>query len=167
MGAVKRCSKCGGVKPLDEFHRDRGSRDGRQYYCKSCSRAMRAAWKARNPERARESARRSNTKRREKIHKWEREHTTPCVDCGQLTSGGYRKQPTQRCAVCENRRRHAEAHARTAHWLVLRKQGFSNIEIAKREGVGPYVVATILQRSYVARFPDLEHVEASYVHGPR
>lgn len=32
----KRCSRCGEVKPLDDFHRRRSSRDGRQPYCKAC-----------------------------------------------------------------------------------------------------------------------------------
>ena len=37
-GAVKKCSKCKGVKSCEEFHKARGERDGRQYYCKACAR---------------------------------------------------------------------------------------------------------------------------------
>lgn len=32
----KRCSRCGEVKPLDDFHRHRSRRDGRQPFCKAC-----------------------------------------------------------------------------------------------------------------------------------
>jgi len=34
--AFKRCSDCGQVKPLDEFHRHAGGRSGRANYCKPC-----------------------------------------------------------------------------------------------------------------------------------
>ena len=37
---VKRCTKCGVVKPLDAFSPHRGTRDGRQPRCKAC----RAEW---------------------------------------------------------------------------------------------------------------------------
>lgn len=33
---VKKCSRCKIVKPLEEFHRDKNLRDGRNYYCKEC-----------------------------------------------------------------------------------------------------------------------------------
>ncbi|MDD3072004.1 MAG: hypothetical protein PHX88_12515 [Methanoculleus horonobensis] len=36
----KRCSKCGDIKPLDEFHRDRRSPDGHVWACKACTRAV-------------------------------------------------------------------------------------------------------------------------------
>lgn len=34
---TKRCRKCGTTKPLDEFHVDRSSRDGRQGRCRVCT----------------------------------------------------------------------------------------------------------------------------------
>lgn len=33
---MKRCSKCGEMKPLDEFHNDKWSKDGKQARCKAC-----------------------------------------------------------------------------------------------------------------------------------
>lgn len=33
----KKCSKCGEVKPMDEFHRRNSSPDGRHYQCKACA----------------------------------------------------------------------------------------------------------------------------------
>jgi hypothetical protein len=34
--AMKRCSKCGDDKPLEEYHRSPSSRDGRMSRCKEC-----------------------------------------------------------------------------------------------------------------------------------
>lgn len=34
--ATKRCSKCGEVKPLSDFHKNRSNPDGLQYGCKPC-----------------------------------------------------------------------------------------------------------------------------------
>lgn len=33
---MKRCARCGETKPLSEFHRHKGRRDGVQTYCKPC-----------------------------------------------------------------------------------------------------------------------------------
>lgn len=143
---MKRCPDCGVEKPLDEFGPDRTRRDGRAGYCRPCKRAQ---------------ARVDNAKRRDAIRAWERDHSTPCVDCGKLTSGGYRtanaKQPaTVRCADCEQARKHAEARERVARWLRMRASGMNNRVIAKAEGVTDQAVADALQRSSVARFPGLE-----------
>lgn len=44
---VKWCSGCDEVKPLDEFNRQRGTRDGRRSRCKACVSAWGAEWRAR------------------------------------------------------------------------------------------------------------------------
>lgn len=46
MTETKRCTKCGETKPLDEFHNDRASADGRTAWCKSCNLATVAARRA-------------------------------------------------------------------------------------------------------------------------
>lgn len=46
---MKRCSCCGETKPLEDFHRDSGSRDGLYAYCKRCSRGKNDEFRARNP----------------------------------------------------------------------------------------------------------------------
>ena len=38
MTATKRCSKCGKVKPLEEFRRDRSKKLGRYFRCRECER---------------------------------------------------------------------------------------------------------------------------------
>lgn len=48
----KKCSKCGTVKHVDLFHRNRAMHDGLANYCKPCAIANSAAW-ARGPGKAR------------------------------------------------------------------------------------------------------------------
>ncbi len=52
---MKRCKKCGTVKPLAEFYANKGGRDGVRPECKACTSARRKAWYA--DSRAREIAR--------------------------------------------------------------------------------------------------------------
>ena len=40
----KRCSKCGEVKPLSEFTKDKGNRDGLDYWCRACKSKHAAAY---------------------------------------------------------------------------------------------------------------------------
>ena len=48
---VKRCRKCGELKPLDDFPRHRGSKDGRRSRCKPCHSADVRAWTQSKPDR--------------------------------------------------------------------------------------------------------------------
>lgn len=47
---MKTCSKCGAEKPLDEYHRDKNRKNGRESRCKPCKRTYRAEHYARNRE---------------------------------------------------------------------------------------------------------------------
>ncbi|MFA7121521.1 MAG: hypothetical protein WC277_08555 [Bacilli bacterium] len=53
MTRTKRCTKCGVVKPVEEFHVSNGRPDGRTTQCKACRNAARAVAmrKARGPPR--------------------------------------------------------------------------------------------------------------------
>ncbi len=55
---MKRCNKCLQLKPLDEFYRMAGMRDGYRNDCKACNLAAKAARYRTNPEPARERTRR-------------------------------------------------------------------------------------------------------------
>lgn len=67
---MKRCSRCGEVKPLEDFpKRDRRqARDGRYSYCRPCSKTMSHArtrkWRRLNPEAARTASRLASRKLR-------------------------------------------------------------------------------------------------------
>lgn len=49
---MKTCAGCGETKPLDEFNRRKSSRDGRQSYCRDCTRAYKASHYAANRDEA-------------------------------------------------------------------------------------------------------------------
>jgi hypothetical protein len=81
----KRCSMCKQWKPLDEFHRNRSRRDGRQNACKPCNIARNQRWYREHPEvraaRMDDYARRRKRKLQQLLLDYLREH--PCVDCGE------------------------------------------------------------------------------------
>lgn len=52
---MKSCTKCGIVKPLSEFHKDRSTHDGHACQCKECAKARARDWYYSNPERAKQA----------------------------------------------------------------------------------------------------------------
>jgi hypothetical protein len=42
----KRCTTCGETKPLSEFSKDKGSKDGLHFYCKACAHAAEKKWRS-------------------------------------------------------------------------------------------------------------------------
>ena len=51
MSGVKLCKKCGALKALAEFYKNRGARDGLRPECKACTNAIRLRRYRQNPER--------------------------------------------------------------------------------------------------------------------
>ncbi|HEX2737134.1 MAG TPA: endonuclease VII domain-containing protein [Acidimicrobiia bacterium] len=49
---MKRCKKCGEVKPLADFYNETSGRDGKRATCKLCESATRRRWYQANSERA-------------------------------------------------------------------------------------------------------------------
>lgn len=83
---MKRCTKCGEKKPLDQFNRNKRTPDGLQYHCRACKAAYdrkynqehsagrtaaTLAWRAANPDRIKRS---SPDKEREIVRRWQRQH---------------------------------------------------------------------------------------------
>lgn len=54
---MKRCSKCGEEKPLDEFYKNRSAKDGLTVWCKPCDKTAAAAYYAANKEKVQQQAR--------------------------------------------------------------------------------------------------------------
>ena len=52
---MKTCTVCGTVKPLDEYHRDKRSSDGRRSRCKSCVLEYHVEYRARPEVKARQA----------------------------------------------------------------------------------------------------------------
>ena len=49
---MKRCKKCGVIKPLSDFYREKGCRDGHRPECKDCNLAAKKIWYDKNREKA-------------------------------------------------------------------------------------------------------------------
>lgn len=71
---MKRCNKCGDMKPLSDFYRMKGMRDGYRNECKKCNLAAKAERYRANPEPAKERARRWAEENPEKRAEWMRRY---------------------------------------------------------------------------------------------
>lgn len=55
---MKECNKCLEHKPFSEFHKNKNTKDGTAYHCKSCVKTYVSNWQKENPDKTR---RKSNT----------------------------------------------------------------------------------------------------------
>src|SRR4051794_25371241 len=77
---MKTCSRCGGTKPLEEFHLKGRGPDGRQGWCKTCRKVYDHNYFAATRELRVEQ----KEARRAEIRAWVRElKERPCADCGR------------------------------------------------------------------------------------
>ena len=60
----KKCSKCGEVKPIDDFHKSKIYKDGHKYDCIICSSEYARKHRANNKEKYREYERKNRSKER-------------------------------------------------------------------------------------------------------
>ncbi|SFJ43876.1 hypothetical protein SAMN04487936_102174 [Halobacillus dabanensis] len=66
----KKCRKCSEVKGLEEFHKNKLGRQGRQPRCKPCQSEYDAEYRSKNPKKVREWSRRSYEKNKDYYRKW-------------------------------------------------------------------------------------------------
>lgn len=102
----KRCPNCGERKPLTEFHRHSGRRDGRSSYCKECACERARKWEAENRERANRTAREWNRANPDKVaarhRRWIEAHPekrAAQVQLGHAIEAGRIVRPTN-CEDC-------------------------------------------------------------------
>jgi hypothetical protein len=77
----KKCPKCGKIKKLEMFSRDKSTKSGHRYMCKECDKIKAQAWRVKNPE-----------KKKAADSKWSREHPEKKRDA---SSRWYYKHPTE------------------------------------------------------------------------
>jgi hypothetical protein len=64
---TKTCSKCGEVKPVDDFYKDKRRKDGLSSNCKDCCKASSTRWRKLNPSKVKAIKQRSNSLNKEKL----------------------------------------------------------------------------------------------------
>jgi predicted Zn-ribbon and HTH transcriptional regulator len=87
---VKRCRRCGAVKPREEFAKRVRLRDGRSSWCRDCKNAATRAWRAKVRDRY-NAARRIGP------------FPKLCLGCGEEFDARVRQQT--RCPECQARHR--------------------------------------------------------------
>lgn len=123
---MKRCNKCGEMKPLNEFTRDRKRKDGLNLYCRNCKRSpatmQRLEEKAAIPEGCKQCAMCKEIKpfetfsrskgRKDGRHSY-------CKNCGQTPAGKAQKADKaswpsdhKRCCQCKEVKPFAAFHRR-------------------------------------------------------
>jgi len=141
---MKKCSKCGQVKDLNEFCRDRSRKDGKSHYCKAChsarDKAYRAAnrekdiarhraWRAANPEKSREISkawRDANPERRAAYEKAYRaanreKRQAQYTVSNAVRDGKMEPSSSHRCADCDQPAQdyHHEDYTQPMHVVAL------------------------------------------------
>jgi hypothetical protein len=74
---MKKCTKCGIEKELDEFHKQKSAKDGHRFDCKSCAAKSKAKWYAENKE----EIAKSNAENKEERAKYRAEKKAEQPNC--------------------------------------------------------------------------------------
>lgn len=96
---MKKCNRCGVAKSLDDFHKNKSSKDGHGTRCKPCSAAYNKEWQARNPEKARESWKKSFAKTYDPVRNKVRKYGLTVEEFNDMVLG-----QESRCAICNEER---------------------------------------------------------------
>lgn len=70
---TKKCSKCGEVKPINEFYKQKSHKDGCQSYCKNCCSQWGKLYYQKNPEEQKNRVRNWVDKNKEKVKIFQKE----------------------------------------------------------------------------------------------
>ena len=79
-GKMKTCSICGKEKADSEFHKNPTCRDGLATYCKPCQNEKARKWRAENPDKIKESQRKTDIKGKDRKRKWREANAQKCKE---------------------------------------------------------------------------------------
>jgi hypothetical protein len=116
---TKRCGKCGEVKEIGAFAKDRRIKSGRSARCQTCSNAYQGKWRGALPEKDKERGR----LRRAALRGVRRpgQDGSPHYNRSRLTGASPRLQDTiwaaqaGQCAICKDPQEHKSAHLDHCH----------------------------------------------------
>lgn len=100
----KHCKKCGEVKPLTEFGKDKTTVDGKSFYCKACRRQLSLQHYYSNEESERLLRKKYYAQNKESINRSRRKHKTISGRgrCNQINPCGYDFGKSKRKAFGES-----------------------------------------------------------------
>lgn len=104
----KRCSKCGEVKAVEEFSKDKGNKDGFYSYCRVCHALVRLQYRQANPDKTRESKRRWKHANPDKVREMQRRHREANVNQVRESTRRYREANANQ--IRETQRQYREAN---------------------------------------------------------
>lgn len=114
----KLCRKCGVVKPLGDYQRNKSRADGRQSYCRECTNEANRAWHHNNRERARENARVWREVNRERHLANGRAWAEANRGRQRENVRAWQRANPDKCAAREHRRRARKSSAVPQRWTV-------------------------------------------------
>lgn len=151
-GATKKCTKCGRELPVTEFNKNRNSKDGLQYICRSCFSEYNKARYASDPERHKANVRKYRSENLENLFETRMKmaeknpnHKNANVAVDLALKLGYITNPGVCCgcgAVSGERR--IEAHhydyskPLSVAWLCTPCHRRMDAQRREREGLKPY-----------------------------
>ena len=119
---TKTCSKCGEEKPLDEYHKNKGRKDGYQYECKKCATERSKEYYSENKEKLLEQRKEYYSENKDKILEYKKEYYSENKDRKKclylqrtygITLDEYNQMFTDQngcCAVCgKHEKEHTKA----------------------------------------------------------
>lgn len=112
---MKTCTKCGEMKPLDQYSRDAACKDGLRTACKPCAAERRRRYYEANAEREREQKRRYHEANAEKVAERKRRHYEANAERGRERTRRYVRVNPDKVAA-KWMRRHAAKLQRTTPW---------------------------------------------------
>jgi hypothetical protein len=118
--ATKVCTKCGEVKPITEFYRDKANKDGRRPSCKSCDSAIRKQRYAKNPEKELAGIRQYAAKHKDKISEYHKEYRKENIE--KLISEGYTYRKGRKEIVSEGQKEQRRTNPEAYVWSAAKRR---------------------------------------------
>ena len=162
----KTCTKCGVVKPLDGFHRNKAGAGGRRSYCKECVREYTRRYLEENREEERERSRRyleeNRDKERERNRRYREENRDKMLDYKRRYYEENRDILNQGSKICQVQ------NTRTSSLLASKKGARYSPEedalILANNGMTTYQKAIELGRTYASVKARKQHLRARANH---
>ncbi len=100
--AMKKCTKCGEVKELGEYHKRKESSDGRKSACADCMTRLNRLWHKKNPEKHNERTRRYRHNNRERVGVIDRRTKLKNRDTVKAVQNAYRSRKRGAAGECSS-----------------------------------------------------------------